>query len=114
MAGERTLSAYHIENKGVLYLALQFEIYVTDLTGKTITLDVKTSDFVDQVKTQIEEKEGIPPEQQQLIFGETVMEDHRTLSQYNIQKHSTLQVVKLVRRRRTRGDGDEEDLWNAN
>ena len=74
-----------------------FKIFIKTLTGKNIELEVNSSDRIEDIKKKIQEKEGIPPDQQRFIYSGKQIEDQNTIQDYGIQPNSTLHIVLRLR-----------------
>lgn len=98
---DRTLADYGVTNGATMHLVLRLrggmQLLVKTLAGKTITVDAEEGDTVDQLKQKLNEKEGIPVDQQRLIFGGKQMESDRTLTDYGVTNGATMHLVLRLR-----------------
>jgi len=97
----KTLDDYDVGDDATLHLVLRLrggmQLFVKTLTGKTVSIEVEEGESIEDVKAKIAEKEGIPPEQQRLIFGGQQLQDAKTLDDYDVGDDATLHLVLRLR-----------------
>ncbi len=101
LENDKTLDDYKIKNQSTLHLVIRhkkiMQIIIKLLNGKTLTLNVEPSDTIEKIKKKIQEKEGIPPDQQRLLYMGRELEDIYTISNYKILENSTVFLLTKFR-----------------
>jgi len=101
LEGQKTLADYDVQEDSTFHMVLRLrggmQLFVKTLDGKTLTVDAEEEDTIEDIKNRIMEKEGVPTDQQRLIFGGKQLEGQKTLADYDVQEDSTFHMVLRLR-----------------
>eukprot|EP00617_Octactis_speculum_P004996 CAMPEP_0185791254 /NCGR_PEP_ID=MMETSP1174-20130828/158269_1 /TAXON_ID=35687 /ORGANISM="Dictyocha speculum, Strain CCMP1381" /LENGTH=123 /DNA_ID=CAMNT_0028486179 /DNA_START=431 /DNA_END=802 /DNA_ORIENTATION=- len=101
LEGQKTLADYDVKEDSTFHMVLRLrggmQLFVKTLDGKTVTVDAEEEDTIEDIKNRIMEKEGVPTDQQRLIFGGKQLEGQKTLADYDVKEDSTFHMVLRLR-----------------